>query len=35
MIILPVERIDPRYFAYFGKPEELTSRISGGNGPVM
>ena len=35
MIILPVERIDPRYFAHFGKPEELTSRISAGAGRVM
>ena len=27
LIILPVERIDPRYFARFGAPDELTSRI--------
>ncbi|MEZ5922866.1 MAG: GNAT family N-acyltransferase [Hyphomicrobiaceae bacterium] len=27
-IILPVERIDPRYFAHFGAPDELTSRIA-------
>ncbi len=27
MIILPVKRIDPRYFARFGAPDELTSRI--------
>jgi putative hemolysin len=27
-IIMPVERIDPRYFAHFGAPDELTSRIA-------
>ena len=27
LVILPVERIDPRYFARFGAPDELTSRI--------
>jgi putative hemolysin len=27
-IILPVERIDPRYFAHFGAPDEITSRIA-------
>ncbi|MFO1173202.1 MAG: GNAT family N-acyltransferase [Hyphomicrobiaceae bacterium] len=27
-IILPVERIDPRYFAHFGAPDEQTSRIA-------
>jgi putative hemolysin len=27
-IILPVEKIDPRYFDHFGAPDELKSRIS-------
>ncbi|MEZ5774182.1 MAG: GNAT family N-acyltransferase [Hyphomicrobiaceae bacterium] len=27
-IILPVEKIDPRYFAHFGAPDEMTSRIA-------
>lgn len=27
-IILPVEKIDPRYFAYFGQPEEKGSRVA-------
>jgi putative hemolysin len=35
LIILPVERIDPRYFAHFGKPDELTSKVAAGNGSVM
>jgi L-ornithine Nalpha-acyltransferase len=35
MIILPVERIDPRYFARFGAPDELTSRIRPEAGGVM
>jgi L-ornithine Nalpha-acyltransferase len=28
-IILPVSRIDPRYFAHFGMPDEQGSRLSG------
>jgi putative hemolysin len=28
LIILPVERIDPRYFEHFGGPDEVRSRIS-------
>jgi putative hemolysin len=28
LIILPVEKIDPRYFEHFGAPDELKSRIS-------
>jgi putative hemolysin len=28
LIILPVERIEPRYFEHFGAPEETRSRIS-------
>ena len=28
LIMLPVGRIDPRYFAHFGAPDELTSRIA-------
>ncbi len=28
LIILPVEKIDPRYFEHFGSPEETKSRIS-------
>lgn len=28
LIILPVENIEPRYFAHFGAPDELTSRIA-------
>ncbi len=28
MIVLPVEKIDPRYFDHFGAPEELKSRIA-------
>ncbi|KAB2851161.1 MAG: GNAT family N-acetyltransferase [Hyphomicrobiaceae bacterium] len=35
MIVLPVERIDPRYFAHFGKPEEVRSRIAEANSSVM
>lgn len=27
-IILPVEKIDPRYFAHFGQPEEKGSRVA-------
>lgn len=29
LIILPVERIDPRYFEHFGAPDERTSRVAG------
>ncbi len=32
LIILPVDAIDPRYFEHFGAPEEVGSRVSGGNG---
>ncbi len=28
LIILPVEKIDPRYFGHFGAPDEVKSRIS-------
>jgi putative hemolysin len=28
LIILPVEKIDPRYFGHFGMPDELKSRIA-------
>ncbi len=28
LIVLPVERIDPRYFDYFGSPDEQGSRIA-------
>jgi putative hemolysin len=28
LIILPVEKIDPRYFEHFGMPEERRSRIA-------
>lgn len=28
MVILPVEKIDPRYFEHFGAPDETKSRIS-------
>jgi L-ornithine Nalpha-acyltransferase len=37
LICLPVEKIDPRYFEHFGKPDELESRISPGRrvGPVV
>jgi putative hemolysin len=28
IIILPVEKIDPRYFEHFGTPDEVTSRIA-------
>ncbi len=28
LIILPVEKIDPRYFEHFGTPDELKSRIA-------
>lgn len=34
LIILPVERIDPRYFAHFGAPDEKTARI-GGTGAAL
>jgi hypothetical protein len=28
LIILPVEKIDPRYFEHFGAPNELKSRVA-------
>jgi putative hemolysin len=28
LIVLPVERIDPRYFEHYGAPEEKKSRIA-------
>ena len=28
LIILPVEKIDPRYFGRFGTPDEMKSRVS-------
>jgi putative hemolysin len=28
LIILPVEKIDPRYFEYFGAPDEMKSRVA-------
>jgi putative hemolysin len=28
MIVLPVEKIDPRYFEHFGAPDELKSRVA-------
>ncbi|WP_244534657.1 GNAT family N-acyltransferase [Hyphomicrobium sp. CS1GBMeth3] len=28
LIVLPVENIDPRYFGYFGAPDELRSRVA-------
>jgi putative hemolysin len=28
LIILPVARIDPRYFEHFGAPDEVRSRIA-------
>ena len=28
LIILPVEKIDPRYFGHFGAPEETRSRVA-------
>ena len=28
LIILPVEKIDPRYFEHFGAPDELKSRVA-------
>lgn len=36
LIILPVERIDPRYFEHFGAPDEQGSRLSPGrrDGPM-
>jgi putative hemolysin len=30
LIVLPVERIDPRYFGHFGTPEESESRVAVG-----
>jgi putative hemolysin len=28
LIILPVEKIDPRYFDHFGAPDEVRSRVA-------
>ena len=28
LIVLPVEKIDPRYFEHFGAPGELKSRVA-------
>jgi putative hemolysin len=28
LIVLPVEKIDPRYFDHYGAPEETTSRVA-------
>jgi putative hemolysin len=28
LIILPVEKIDPRYFEHFGAPDEMKSRVA-------
>jgi putative hemolysin len=28
LIILPVEKIDPRYFEHFGTPNEVKSRVA-------
>jgi putative hemolysin len=28
LVILPVDRIDPRYFGHFGGPEETKSRVA-------
>jgi putative hemolysin len=28
LIILPVEKIDPRYFEHFGAPDEVKSRVA-------
>jgi putative hemolysin len=28
LIILPVEKIDPRYFEHFGAPDEIKSRVA-------
>ena len=28
LIILPVEKIDPRYFEHYGTPDETKSRIA-------
>jgi putative hemolysin len=28
LIVLPVDKIDPRYFAHFGAPDEKTSRVA-------
>jgi L-ornithine Nalpha-acyltransferase len=30
LICLPVEKIDPRYFEHFGRPDERESRVAGG-----
>jgi putative hemolysin len=28
LIVLPVEKIDPRYFEHFGAPDEVKSRVA-------
>jgi putative hemolysin len=28
LVILPVEKIDPRYFEHFGAPDEVKSRVA-------
>jgi putative hemolysin len=33
LIILPVEKIDPRYFEHFGQPDEKESRVAGSRRP--
>lgn len=35
LIILPVEKIDPRYFEHFGQPNENTSRLQGIKRPLQ
>jgi putative hemolysin len=35
LIILPVEKIDPRYFEHFGAPDERESRVASAPRPVM
>lgn len=32
LIVLPVEKIDPRYFGHFGAPDERESRVAGRRG---
>lgn len=34
LIVLPVERIDKRYFEHFGAPDEIGSRVAVGKKPV-
>ena len=35
LICLPVEKIDPRYFDHFGRPEERESRVAVGRKPSL